>query len=193
MQDYILKFFQELNSKINKISWKEIAKAIKILQSVYEHGGKVYLIGNGGSAAIASHFTNDLNKTVLGRKGDKKAKRFQAISLCDNVPVLSAWANDVGFENVFSEQLKNFAQEKDVLIAISSSGNSANIIQAARLAKRLHLSIIGLVGFDGGKLLSLSDAKIYIPSFKYTITESASSAVCHLITTYFEESIKNED
>jgi len=190
MREYIKKFFQELKIGIEKVSWEEIAKAIKILQSAYESRGQVFLIGNGGSAAIASHFANDLNKTVLGHKGNKKTKRFRAISLSDNVPVLTAWANDVGFEEVFSEQLKNFAKETDVLIAISSSGKSANIIKAVKTAKKLHLPVIGLVGFDGGELLALADAKIYVPSQKYAIVESAHEAICHLITTYFEESIK---
>lgn len=190
MENYIKSFFEELDNELSKVSWKEVAKAIKILQSTYEHDGKVYLIGNGGSAAIASHFANDLNKTVLGHKGGKEAKRFQAISLSDNVPVLTAWANDVGFEAVFSEQLKNFAQDKDALMAISSSGKSPNIIKAVETAKNLHLPIIGLVGFDGGKLLPLSDAKILISSFKYAIVESAHDAITHLITTYFEEAIK---
>jgi len=187
MEDYIKSFFQELDAQINKVSWKEIAKAIKILHSTYENDGQVFLIGNGGSASIASHFANDLNKTVFGYKGEKKVKRFQAVSLVDNTPALTSWANDVGFESIFSEQLKNFAQEKDVLMAISSSGNSPNIIKAAEIAQNLHIPIISLVGFDGGKLLPLSDAKIHVPSPKYAIVESAHDAICHLITTYFEE------
>jgi len=190
MENYIKNFLKELDTQINKVSWKEIALALKILQSAYENDGKIFLIGNGGSAAIASHFTNDLNKTVLGYKGDKKAKRFQAISLADNTSAITSWSNDVGFEFVFSEQLKNFAQDKDVLLAISSSGNSPNIIKAVEVAKIMHLPIIGLAGFDGGKLLSLSDAKIHIPSQSYAIVESAHDAICHLITTYFEEVIK---
>lgn len=187
MENYIKNFFQELSAQMDQVSWKEIARAIKILHATHEDDGQVYLIGNGGSAAIASHFANDLNKTVLGRKGSKNTKRFRAISLSDNAPTLTAWANDVGFEDVFAEQLKNFAQEKDALVVISSSGNSPNIIKAAETAKNLHLSIIGLVGFDGGKLLPLSDAKIHVPSDKYVIVESAHDAICHLITTYFEE------
>lgn len=190
MKNYIRNFLEEFNTQINKISWKEIALAIKILQVAYEHDSKIYLIGNGGSSAIASHFANDLNKTVLGHKGKKKAKRFRAICLADNTPILTAWANDVGFESIFSEQLKNFAQQKDVLISISSSGNSLNIIKAAKTAKKLHIPIIGMIGFDGGKLLSLSNAKIHIPSKKYEIIESAHEAICHLITTYFKELIK---
>lgn len=189
MQNYIKKFLDELSLQMINVSWEEIAKAIKILHSAYECGGKIYIIGNGGSSAIASHFANDLNKTILGHKGEKQIKRFQAFSLSDNVPVLTAWANDVGYEKIFSEQLKNFAQSKDVLIAISSSGNSLNIIEAARTAKELSLFIIGFAGFDGGKLLPLSDAKIHVPSFKYPIVESVHESICHLITTYFEETI----
>jgi D-sedoheptulose 7-phosphate isomerase len=192
MKEYINKFFLDLTDKISMVSWEEIAKAIKIIHSVRENGGMIYLIGNGGSAAIASHFMNDLNKTVLGHKGDKKVKRFQAMALSDNVPMLTAWANDVGFESVFSEQLRNFATPKDVLIAISSSGKSKNIIKAVDVAKDLHLSVVGFVGFDGGELLSLSDAKIYIPSNNYGIVESGHDAITHFITNYFEEAIKDE-
>jgi len=192
MEKYIKEFFHKLSTKLNEVSWQEIAKAIKILHSTYEHGGRVYLIGNGGSAAIASHFANDLNKTVLGYKGHKKAKRFQAISLSDNVSLLTAWANDVGYEAIFSEQLKNFAQDSDTLIVISSSGNSPNIIKAIETAKSLHLSVIGLVGFEGGKALSLLDSRIHISSKNYAIVESGHDAICHLIVSYFEEIIKDE-
>lgn len=188
MENYIKDFLKELDTQINRVSWKEIAQAIKCLQSTYEYDGKVYLIGNGGSSAIASHFANDLNKTVLGHEGNK-AKRFQAMALSDNIPVITAWANDVGFEKIFSEQLKNFAQDKDILIAISSSGNSSNIIEAVKAAKELHLTVIALVGFDGGKLLSLADVRIHVPSSKYAIVESSHDSICHLITTYFQESI----
>jgi D-sedoheptulose 7-phosphate isomerase len=172
------------------VSWQEIAKAIKILQAAYENDGSIYLIGNGGSAAIVSHFANDLNKTVFGYKGQKQVKRFQAISLTENTSALTAWANDVGYDSVFAEQLKNFGKEKDVLFAISSGGRSSNIIKATETAKKLNMTVIGLVGFDGGKLLPLSDAKIHVPSFKYAVIESAHDDICHLIATYFDEAIK---
>ena len=125
----------------------------------------------------------------MNHDGDRPVKRFQSICLSDNVPVLTAWANDVGYEKIFSEQLKNFAKPNDVLIAISSSGNSPNIIEAAKTAKNLSLSVIGFVGFNGGKLSEFVDARIYVPSQKYGIVESAHDAVCHLIITYFQESI----
>jgi D-sedoheptulose 7-phosphate isomerase len=189
MENYISEFFDELAGQIKKVSFEEIEKAIAYLKSSYDAGGYVYLAGNGGSSAIASHFANDLNKTTLGHKGDKKVKRFKAISLCDNVPVLTAWANDTGYEKIFSEQLKNFISPNDVLIAISSSGNSPNIIEAVKTAKEFSLPVIGFIGFDGGKLLGLADAKIFVPSFNYGIVENSHDAVCHLITSYFEKTI----
>lgn len=190
MENHIKNFLEELKNKIDNVSHDEIIKAIKCLQSAYENNGRIYLIGNGGSSAIASHFTNDLNKTILGHKGEKKIKRFQAISLCDNVPVITAWANDVSYDKIFSEQLKNFAKPKDVLIAISSSGNSPNIIEAVKTAKELFLSVVGFIGFDGGKLLELSDVKIYVPSSEYAIVESIHDAICHLIISYFEKTLQ---
>ncbi len=190
MENYIKNFLEDLNVQINKVSWREIASAIRIIHSAYEYDGKIFLIGNGGSAAIASHFANDLNKTVFGQKGEKNVKRFQAICLADNTSALTAWANDVGFNKVFSEQLKNFAKPHDALFAISSSGNSPNIINAVKVAKKSHMPIISLSGFDGGKLSRMSNAKIHIPSQKYEIVESAHEAICHLIMTYFRETIK---
>lgn len=190
MKEYIKNFLEELNRSIKNVSWEEIAKAIKILQATREHDGKIFLVGNGGSAAIASHFANDLNKTVLGHKNGKNIKRFQAISLVDNTPLLTAWSNDVGYETALAEQLKNFAQEKDILFAISSSGNSPNIIKAAETAKNLHMDIIGLTGFDGGKLSRLADAKIHAPNNQYEIVESTHDSICHLLTMCLKEAFE---
>lgn len=194
MKEFINKFFDELDENLRKVNPQDLAKAIRILHACYEHGGTVFLIGNGGSSAIASHFANDLNKTILGHKGDKQAKRFRAMSLSDNIPVFTAWANDVGYEAVFASQLKNFAQgTADVLFAISSSGKSANIIKACEEAKRLHMPIIGLVGFRGGPLKEMADAAIHVPVDDYAVVESAHVAVTHLITRYFNESIPGKE
>ncbi len=190
IRDFSKRYFEYLTRLMQMMNTDAIRLFAEEMEKAREGGNTVFVVGNGGSAAIASHFANDLNKTVFGQKGEKRAKRFQAICLADNTPALTAWANDVGFEDVFSEQLKNFAQEKDVLLAISSSGNSPNIIKAVETAKNLHLPVIGLAGFDGGKLLALADAKIHVPSQKYEIIESAHEAICHLITTYFKEVIK---
>lgn len=189
MENHIKNFFCQMQQATEKVSLGELIKAIEYLKKARQEGSRVYLIGNGGSSAIASHFAGDLNKTILGHKGDRQVKRFQAVSLCDNTPVITAWANDVGFEKIFAEQLKNLGKANDVLIAISSSGNSANIIEAVKTAKGLSMSVVGFAGFDGGKLVQLSDAKIHIPFFDYGIVESLHDAICHLITSYFEKNI----
>ena len=189
MEKFIKDFSDELKNQIDKLFSGEIIKAIGQLKKAREDGAMVYLIGNGGSSAIASHFANDLNKTILGHKGEKNIKRFMTISFSDNVPVLTAWANDASYEKIFSEQLKNFAKPKDILIAISSSGNSPNIIEAAKTAKEFSMQVIGFMRFNGGKLMALSDAKIYVPSFEYAVVESIHDAVCHLMVSYFEKNL----
>ncbi len=187
MKHYIKRFLDDIKIYIDKLDWEEIAKATKSFHTVYENGGRVYLIGNGGSAAIASHFANDLNKTVFGQKGEKKLRRFQAIALSDNIPLLTAWANDLGYDYVFAEQLKNFAQSNDLLFAISSSGNSSNIIKAVDVAKSLGMTVVGMMGFDGGKLKDKADVKIFVPARRYEIVESIHVVITHLLTTYFYE------
>ena len=190
MKKYIDNYFEEINSELKKVSWQEIAKAVKILNDTHEAGGRVYLIGNGGSSSVASHWANDLNKSILGHKGNKKCRRFQAICLSDNVPVLTAWANDVGFESVFIEQLKNFIHHSDTLIVISSSGNSQNLINAVAYAKEHKVPVIALVGFDGGKVGELADSRIHVSSKKYFIVEPIHDAITHLITGFFYDSFK---
>ncbi len=192
MKKFVKVFFDEVSTSLSEIAWEEIAAAAKMLHTTYEQGGYVYLIGNGGSAAIASHFASDLNKTVFGYKGEKNVQRFQAISLPDNTPNLTAWANDVGFESVYVEQLKNFVREKDVVVAISSSGNSQNIIRAVEMAKRCHVPVIGLVGFDGGLLKKIADVTIHVKSYDYGAVESLHQVVIHLLTRYLYEAIKEE-
>ena len=176
------------------ITQEEIDKALRILEAVYERDGRIYAIGNGGSLAIARHFVGDLNKTVFSQHLDKKIKRFQAIALPTTDSELTAYANDIGYEMVFAEPLKNYIQETDVLIAISSSGNSPNIIKAVELAKKFGIPIIALTGFDGGKLLPLADAKILVPTEKgkYDIVESIHETICHLITKYFQSLINHK-
>lgn len=193
MEKYIDNFFNEISKHLNLVSQIEIAKTFKILEATYERDGRIYVIGNGGSLAIARHFVGDLNKTVFGGHLDKNIKRFQAIALPTTDSELTAWANDVGYDMIFAGPLKNYIQETDVLIAISSSGNSENIIKAAQVAKDFGIPIIALIGFDGGKLLPLADAKILVSTEKgkYDIVESIHEVIVHLITRYFQDFINN--
>ncbi len=194
MELFITNFFKEISEHLKGISSIEIAKALKILEATYERDGRIYVIGNGGSLAIARHFVGDLNKTVFKQHIDKNIKRFQAIALPSTDAELTAWANDVGYDMVFAGPLKNYIQEADTLIAISSSGNSENIIKAVEVAKGFGIPIIGLSGFDGGKLNEMADAKILVPTEKgkYDIVESIHETICHLITRYFQELIDHK-
>ena len=189
MEEYIKDFSAKIETALKNLPVKEIAKALNILQAVYERDGRIYIIGNGGSLAIARHFVGDLNKTVFSHHLDKKIKRFQAIALPTTDSELTAWANDIGYDMIFAGPLKNYIQETDVLVAISSSGNSSNIIKAAEVAEESGIPIIALTGFDGGKLNKLADVKILISTAKgeYEIVESIHSAIFHLMTKYFKD------
>ena len=189
MREYIFKYIDENIQVLKEIPADAIAKAIHILQSVYERDGRIYIFGNGGSLALATHWVSDFNKTVFSHNFELHAKRFQAIRLPTTEEELSAWANDVGYDMVFAGPLQNYLQESDCIIAISSSGNSANIIKAVELAKSRHVSVIGLSGFDGGKLNELADAKIIVKTEKgkYGVVEGTHCVILHLMTTYFQE------
>jgi D-sedoheptulose 7-phosphate isomerase len=189
MENYIDIFAKEVADQMLSLPKEEIAKATHIIQSVYERDGRIYVFGNGGSMAMATHWVSDFNKTVFSHNLDADIRRFQAIRLPSTEAEITAWANDVGFDMVFAGPLKNYIQETDCLIAISSSGNSPNIIKAVELAKEHHVPVIGISGFTGGKLNELADAKIVVKTKPgaYTIVESVHNAILHLFTSYFQD------
>lgn len=189
MDTYIDNFANEVVARMKDLPKQEIAKAVHIIQSVYERDGRIYVFGNGGSMAMATHWVSDFNKTVFSHNLNSNIKRFQAIRLPSTEAEVTAWANDVGFDMIFAGPLQNYLQEADCLIAISSSGNSENIIKAVKLAKLHHIPVIGISGFDGGKLNELADAKIVIKTKPgaYTIVESVHNAILHLLTSYFQD------
>lgn len=188
MEYYIQHFFDQVVAALRDLPKEEIAKAIDILQATYERDGRIYIFGNGGSMALATHWVSDFNKTVFSHHLDYHTRRFQAIRLPSTESELTAWANDVGFDMVFAGPLQNYIQDTDTVIAISSSGKSPNIIKAVELAKSYKIPVIGLSGFDGGKLNELSDAKILVRTEpgEYEVVESVHSVLLHLITKYFK-------
>lgn len=188
MKDYIKKYLKKSIKLLEDLPYQEIAKAINILQATYERDGKIYVCGNGGSLSMATHWVVDINKTVFTHHLDKEVRRFQAIRLPTTEEEITAWANDVGFEMIFAGPLRNYIRDGDTLVAISSSGNSPNIIKAVELAKEYKLPVIGLCGFDGGLLNKLADAKILVNTEKgeYELVESTHSIILHLMTKYFK-------
>lgn len=174
---------------LQNIPLGELAKAINIIQSVFERDGRIYIFGNGGSLALATHWVSDFNKTVFSHNLSSRSKRFQAIRLPSTESELSAWANDVGFDMVFSGPLQNYLQESDCVIAISSSGNSLNVIKAVEFAKTKNVEVIAFTGFDGGKLNQLADAKILVKTElgRYDTVEGVHDVILHVIIKYFSD------
>jgi D-sedoheptulose 7-phosphate isomerase len=147
----------------------------------------VFIFGNGGSAALASHFACDLGKgTVIGKDGQK---RFRVMALTDNLPLVTAWANDTSYEQVFAEQLRNFVAAGDVAFAISGSGNSPNVLQALKVAKEARATTIGLTGFEGGKMRSLCDVCVILPSDNMQIIEDFHVSVTHAVFSVIRQRI----
>lgn len=190
MDKFIKGYIKKSVKLIERLPVKEIAKAINILQATYERDGRIYVFGNGGSLSMATHWVADFNKTVFSGHLDKNLRRFQAIRLPTTESEITAWANDVGFDMIFAGPLRNYIREGDTVIAISSSGNSPNVLKAVKLAREYKVSVIGVTGFNGGELNKLSDAKILVRSEKgaYELVEGVHSVVLHMMTLYFKNS-----
>ncbi|MCA9371619.1 SIS domain-containing protein [Candidatus Woesebacteria bacterium] len=189
MKNYINNFSKHVTQAILTIPHKEIAKALSLLEAVYERDGRIYVFGNGGSLAMATHWVGDFNKTIFNNLLETKTKRFQAIRLPSTEVELTAWANDIGYDMVFAGPLQNYLTDSDLIIAISSSGNSPNIVKAVQYANRRKVPVIGLSGFDGGKLNKLADIKILVKTKKgaYTTVECVHNMILHLMTQYFND------
>ncbi len=158
-----------------------VERAIELLAEARENGRSIFVCGNGGSASTASHFACDLVKGAsYGR-----ARRFRVMALTDQLPTLTAYANDVGYEVVFVEQLKNFAQTGDICLGISGSGNSPNVIQAMQYAASIGCRTIALTGRDGGKLGPLAELNIQVTEPHMGRIEDVHMIVCHMIGYYF--------
>ena len=162
---------------------EEIRRAGEILLEARRRGAQVFTLGNGGSAANASHIACDLSKSAI--RDD--LPRFRVISLVDNVPLATAWANDTSYENVFAAQLENLLQPGDVVIALSGRGRSPNILNAARLARKRGATVIGLTGFNGGLLREIADPCIIVPSDCMEQIEDTHLIIGHLLSVYLRE------
>jgi len=171
-----LKSFEKL---LHQVDMDAIERIVRRLRVARDNGAMIYVAGNGGSAATASHWVNDLGKATKGYG----LAPMRVLSLNDNLPWLTALANDEGYERVFSGQLENFAQEGDLLVVISASGNSPNLIRAVELAKTRNVVTIGFLGFDGGALKGKVDECLWLPTEKgaYGLVESAHVLLCHVL------------
>jgi D-sedoheptulose 7-phosphate isomerase len=188
--EVITEYFNRVYAACNSVRIGDNQKLIQVLEHAYHNNKRIFMFGNGGSGATASHFCEDLGKGTLN--GKKDIKRFKTISLTDNTPYILALANDEGYEAIFIEQLKNLAEPGDVAIGISGSGNSPNVLRAIDYANKNNLITIGMTGFDGGKLKRIAKHILHIPIHDMGITECVHSIIAHYITDYFRERINKE-
>jgi len=191
-KDKIKSFFDDIKYHIGEIDIDKIQKIADVLYTAWKNDRQIFILGNGGSASQASHMAADISKNTFKRVYDPKIKRFRIISLTDNISMLTAYANDVGYEEVFSQQLRNLINEHDVLIVITGSGNSPNVVRAVEYAREHNATVIGLLGFDGGKVKDKVDYELTVNSNDYGVIESVHPAIHHLIVKYFISEIEKE-
>ncbi len=181
--DYLKNYKQACLEVLDKIPETEIARLIQVLATARDQGKQVFLCGNGGSAATASHLATDLGKGAsLGRD-----KRFRVLALTDNVPWITAMANDTDYSMIFVEPLKNYAGSGDVLVCFSGSGNSPNIVRAVEWANANGLVTIGLTGRPGGRLGELAQYPVFIESSHMGLIEDGHFVIQHMLGYYFME------
>ena len=178
-----VQFFDRVGEELRKVDAAQVKALSDAIFAAYEQRRMVFVIGNGGSGSNASHFCEDLGKGTIRREdfdNDRK-QRLRIVSLTDNTPYILAWANDEGFDRVFAEQLKNLATPGDLLIAISGSGNSPNLLRAVDWANKNVLVTFGCTGFSGGKLKNLAHHNLHVALDDMGIVESIHLTAFHWI------------
>ena len=188
IKDYSKSYIDYLSSVLSNISLTDIEKFVEVLLEARERESSIFFIGNGGSAATASHFANDI---AIGTRTYEKP--FRAISLCDNQAVITAIANDDGYEKIFSQQLQVLLKKQDVVVAISASGNSPNLLDAINTAKKMNTITVGISAFDGGKMKEMVDISVHVPTEKgeYGPAEDAHMVLDHLISSYLMRLVRS--
>jgi D-sedoheptulose 7-phosphate isomerase len=173
----ISEHLETLAQTLTRVPCEPIEEIVAVLQRARREGKRVLLMGNGGSAATASHFVNDLLKGAT----QPGQPRFKVMCLADNVSTLTAYANDTSYEMIFAEPLRALAEAGDVVLALSGSGNSPNVLRAMDAAKELGLTRLGLAGFAGGKLKAQCDVCVVVPSDSMQIIEDVHLAILHSV------------
>ncbi len=181
------KYIDELAGLLKIIDMGEIEDFAKELGEAYKNNKNIFIMGNGGSGATASHFACDINKGVCANL----RKRFKVICLNDNIPTMLAYANDISYESIFVEQLKNFIDEGDLVIGISGSGNSGNVLKAIEYANKVGARTFGITGFEGGTLKNIAQKSIIIKSFDMQKIEDCHLIITHMMMQYFSEKLED--
>jgi D-sedoheptulose 7-phosphate isomerase len=175
------RYRNELKQTLDTIDTEKVNRIIEWFKEARAHGRRIFVCGNGGSASSASHFACDIVKGA----SYNRPSRFRIMALTDHMPAISAYSNDVGYDCIFVEQLKNFAEPGDIVMGISGSGNSPNVLRAIEYANQIGCRTIGLSGRDGGQLAPLVELSIQVPVPHMGRIEDAHMIVCHMIGYYF--------
>jgi D-sedoheptulose 7-phosphate isomerase len=184
-------YFDQYAKVVAGLPYPNIERVVDLLYEAYTQGRRVFLFGNGGSAALASHFACDLGKGTSAHGGAAE-RRFRVLSLTDNIPLITAWANDTSYEHVFAEQLRNFIQTGDVAFGISGSGCSPNVLLGLQAAREAGAITVGLTGFKGGKMPEYCNFCIIIPSNNMQIIEDLQLGIAHAVFTVIRHRITQE-
>lgn len=188
MKDYrkdIASYISLETAVLQELDTDQINDVLNILEQALDEERAIYIFGNGGSAATASHFQNDFNKGV----SEHTEKKFRFQCLNDNVATILAIANDIGYEEIFRFQLQGKLNKGDIVVAISGSGNSDNVLRAVEYAKESQAVVIGMTGFSGGKLKDLCDYPLHVPVHSMQITEDIHMVLDHLMMSIFYKSL----
>jgi D-sedoheptulose 7-phosphate isomerase len=176
-------YFKQLSLTIEGLPLKAMNQMIETILEAYDSGHMIFLFGNGGSASLASHFACDLGKGTVNGNG----KRFRALALTDNIPLMTAWANDAQYEDIFAQQLTNFVGPGDIAFAISGSGNSPNVLRALKVAREAGAITLGITGFQGGKMRELCDQCMIVPCDNMQIIEDLHLCTTHALFTVIRQ------
>jgi len=182
-RDKIIQYISDLDALLGKLPVEDIDRVVCLLEKTRECGTHVFIFGNGGSAATASHFACDLSKGAIS----VGKQRIKAFSLTDNVHLLTAWANDTSYDMVFAEQIHNYVEPGDVVIAISGSGNSPNVLNGISAAREKGATTVGFIGFSGGKLKDLVDIHVIAPIDDMERAEDMHLLFEHIISACLRE------
>ena len=174
-------YLERLTSAIQAVDPSTVDSVISRIAAARDSGATVFVCGNGGSAATASHFATDLGKGASYGKD----RRFRIVALTDSVPTITAYANDVGYESVFAEQLRGLGSAGDVLVTISGSGTSPNVIRAIEAAREMAIDVVSFTGFEGGESGPMADIHLNVPSSHMGRIEDVHMALCHTVAFSF--------
>ncbi|MDR2746425.1 MAG: SIS domain-containing protein [Treponema sp.] len=183
MKEYLNQYTAALQEAMRNFDESRFSKAVAILAGAYREDKQVFIAGNGGSAGTANHFACDFGKNAVPQSGKR---RFRIISLSDNVEKITAFGNDIAFEEIFRQQLINLMNEGDVLMVISASGNSPDIVRACEYAREKNARVIALAGFSGGKIKDFADAALVAPLESYEQIEDIHLIMLHMLVYYFK-------